>query len=62
MGTTASVTTAASPAETSAAKDDGVVATASNAPLPILVLGGLALVLVATGAIGAGVRHVRSRR
>jgi hypothetical protein len=31
-------------------------------PLPILVLGALALLLVAAGAVGAGVRHVRSRR
>ena len=61
MGTTASVTSAA-PSHTDAAKDNGVIATASNAPLPILVLGGLALLLVATGAIGAGVRYVRSRR
>jgi hypothetical protein len=43
-------------------KSDGIVATASGAPLPILVLGGLALLLVAAGAIGTGVRHVRSRR
>jgi hypothetical protein len=40
----------------------GVVATASGAPLPILVLGGLALALAAAGAIGVGVRHARSRR
>jgi hypothetical protein len=40
----------------------GVVATASGAPLPILVLGGIALALAAAGAIGVGVRHARSRR
>jgi hypothetical protein len=40
----------------------GVVATASNAPLPILVLGGIALALAAAGAIGVGVRHARDRR
>lgn len=40
----------------------GVVATASNAPLPILVLGGIALALAAAGAIGVGVRHARGRR
>jgi hypothetical protein len=40
----------------------GVVATASSAPLPILVLGGIALALAASGAIGVGVRHARSRR
>jgi hypothetical protein len=36
--------------------------TASTAPVPILVLGGIALALVAAGAIGVGVRHVRARR
>ena len=35
--------------------------TASNAPLPILVLGGLAVALAAAGAIGIGVRHFRGR-
>jgi hypothetical protein len=40
----------------------GVVATATGAPLPILVLGGIALALVAAGAIGVGVRHARGRR
>ena len=40
----------------------GVVATASNAPLPILVLGGIALALAAAGAIGVAVRHARARR
>jgi hypothetical protein len=35
---------------------------ASGAPLPILVLGGIALALVAAGAIGVGVRHARGRR
>ena len=59
MGTTASVTSATPPHDPSSG---GLVATASNAPLPILVLGGLALLLVATGGIGAGVRHYRSRR
>jgi hypothetical protein len=39
----------------------GVVATASGAPLPILVLGGIALALAAAGAIGVGVRHARGR-
>ena len=58
MGTTASVTSAP-PTDS---KSHGLVATASNAPLPILVLGGLALLLVATGGIGAGVRYLRSRR
>jgi hypothetical protein len=39
----------------------GVVASTSSAPLPILVLGGVALALVAAGAIGVGVRHARHR-
>jgi hypothetical protein len=40
----------------------GIADTASNAPLPILMLGGIALALAAAGAIGTGVRHVRRRR
>jgi hypothetical protein len=59
MGTTAQVTAAAPPHDP---HPTSVVATASTTPLPILVLGGLALVLVATGAIGVGVRYARSRR
>lgn len=35
---------------------------AGSAPLPILVLGGIALALVAAGAVGAGVRQARNRR
>ena len=35
---------------------------ASSAPLPILVLGGIALALAAAGAIGMGVRYARRRR
>ena len=38
-----------------------VAASTSGTPLPILVLGGLALALVAVGAVGVGVRHVRGR-
>jgi hypothetical protein len=34
----------------------------SGTPLPILVLGGLALVLAAAGAIGTGLRYSRGRR
>jgi hypothetical protein len=30
--------------------------------MPVLVLGALALALVAAGAVGAGVKHARSRR
>lgn len=44
------------------ASGGGIVSSASNAPLPILVLGGLALALVAAGGIGAGLKHARSRR
>ena len=40
----------------------GVIATATNAPLPILVLGGIALALAAAGALGVAVRHARGRR
>ena len=39
-----------------------VATSSSGAPLPVLALGGLALALVAAGAIGAGVKHARSRR
>jgi hypothetical protein len=35
--------------------------TTSSTPLPILVLGGIALALAAAGAIGTGVRHARRR-
>lgn len=38
-----------------------VAAAGSGTPLPILLLGGLALVLVAAGAVGVGMRHVRGR-
>jgi hypothetical protein len=49
--------------EASANGSPGEVAAASSgAPVPVLVLGGLALVLLAAGAIGAGVKHARSRR
>jgi hypothetical protein len=44
-----------------AAASTGVVATATGAPLPILVLGGIALALVAAGAIGITMRHARGR-
>jgi hypothetical protein len=33
----------------------------SGVPTPILILGALALVLIATGAVGAGVKYRRSR-
>jgi hypothetical protein len=44
------------------ASGGGIVSSASNAPLPILVLGGLAIALAAAGAIGSGVKYARSRR
>jgi hypothetical protein len=34
----------------------------SGTPLPILVLGGIAILLIAAGAIGTGVRYQRRRR
>ena len=36
--------------------------TSSGTPLPILVLGGVALLLAAAGAVGTGVRFARRRR
>jgi cobalamin biosynthesis Mg chelatase CobN len=33
----------------------------SGTPLPVLILGGVAIVLVAAGAIGTGIRHSRRR-
>lgn len=51
-----------SPPAGGGASATGVVATASGTPLPVLLLGGLALALVAAGAVGAGVRHARNRR
>ena len=38
------------------------VSSASSTPVPILVLGGLAIALAAAGAIGTGVKYARSRR
>jgi hypothetical protein len=60
-GTTASMPSAAPPQDNPGG-GSGVVGAAEGAPVPILVLGGIALALVAAGAVGAGVRHVRSRR
>src|SRR4029077_3228772 len=39
-----------------------VTDSSSSVPIPLLVLGGLAIALAAAGAIGLGVRHVRARR
>ncbi len=47
------------PASTVAASD---TSSSGGLPLPILILGGLALVLAAAGAIGSGVKYARSRR
>jgi cobalamin biosynthesis Mg chelatase CobN len=33
----------------------------SGTPLPVIILGGVAIVLVAAGAIGTGIRHARRR-
>ncbi|MDX6475442.1 MAG: hypothetical protein QOH95_953 [Gaiellaceae bacterium] len=49
------------PTAVAAPHNTSLAATASGAPLPILVLGGLALALVAAGAVGVGVRHARGR-
>jgi hypothetical protein len=40
----------------------GIADTASSAPLPILILGGLAIALAAAGAIGSGVKFAQRRR
>jgi hypothetical protein len=50
------------PHDPAVSSGSGVVASATGAPLPILVLGGIALALLAAGAVGAGVRHARGRR
>jgi hypothetical protein len=50
------------PATPSAVASAPVASTSGGTPLPILVLGGLALALVAAGALGAGVRYARGRR
>jgi hypothetical protein len=49
------------PASTNASGEP-LASSDSGTPLPILVLGGLALALIAAGALGAGVRHARGRR
>ena len=48
--------------EPTAATSSAPVSSASSTPVPILVLGGLAIALVAAGAIGTGVKYTRSRR
>jgi hypothetical protein len=47
---------------TSTTASGSVDSSGSSVPLPILVLGGLALLLAALGAGGAGVRYARRRR
>jgi hypothetical protein len=51
-----------SPGGAGADAGGSIADTASSAPLPILVLGGIAIALAAAGAIGTAVRHVRRRR
>jgi hypothetical protein len=48
--------------ERTAASGGGIADTASSAPLPILVLGGLAIALAAAGAIGSGIKFAQRRR
>jgi hypothetical protein len=57
-----STTSSQGPASTGQTVNAEVATSSSGAPLPVLALGGLALALVAAGAIGAGVKHARSRR
>ena len=60
-GTLASISATAKGPHDPASGGGSIADTASNAPLPILVLGGIALALAAAGAIGVGVRRVRKR-
>ncbi len=59
---TAASSSGTSGTSATAASATGVADTSSSPPLPILVLGGIALALAAAGAVGTGVRHVRRRR
>lgn len=65
-GTSTVVSTAGthdpSTGEQTAASGGGIADTASSAPLPILILGGLAIALAAAGAIGSGVKFAQRRR
>jgi hypothetical protein len=61
--TTKPVLVSVGPLSHSPSPSGGTIAdTASSTPLPILVLGGIALALAAAGAIGTGVRYTRRRR
>jgi hypothetical protein len=61
--TTKPVLVSVGPLAHSPSPSGGTIAdTASSTPLPILVLGGIALALAAAGAIGTGVRYTRRRR
>jgi hypothetical protein len=60
LGSGPSMPTSTSPGDATASAPVGD--SSSSTPLPILVLGGLALVLAAAGAIGTGVRFARRRR
>jgi hypothetical protein len=55
-------TAASSSAPVSSASSSAPVSSSSSTPVPILVLGGLAIALAAAGAIGTGVKYARSRR
>jgi hypothetical protein len=56
------VTLGKNPAPHDSAGVGSIADSASSAPLPILVLGGIAIALAAAGAIGTGVRYARRRR
>jgi hypothetical protein len=50
-----------SPTETTSAPQAvGSSGSSGGLPVPLLVLGGLAVLLIAAGAVGAGIRHFRS--
>ncbi|HEX7627152.1 MAG TPA: hypothetical protein VF379_08830 [Gaiellaceae bacterium] len=62
LATVGPTTTNRDPALGDKSASGGLADSASSAPLPILVLGGLAIALAAAGAIGGGVKYARSRR
>ena len=53
------VTTTTTPTSTTPVVAAAATSSSDGVPLPVLVLGGVALVLVASGAIGLGVRRYR---
>src|SRR3954447_18914781 len=58
----ASVSPAKVPTSVQSSSAPVAASSSSGTPLPVLLLGGIALALVAAGAVGAGVRQSRSRR